>query len=218
MRLIKHFSQYVGVPFLVSCLPRDSLWHFPKDFPVAGGWWLLVRDWCGMQRREGNLVEGRMTALIAGHTGLLTGLISVKWRAARGKLLTTSSCGLTSRRKWYSEAQPKELQKMLIHEDRGQTREAFDCTFYQENIAISYCNYPNSPRGLSCLGIFFSQAVVFISDDCSHQELYRKIYRSLWCNEIPYNAFKLYEIWNDSVAWIAWYTSWIFNSSKNERG
>lgn len=92
-----------------------------------------------MQRREGNLGEGRMTALIAGHRGLLTGLISVKWRAAGSKLLTTSSCGLTSRRKWYSEAQPKEVQKMLINEDRGQTRETFDCTFYQDNISISYC-------------------------------------------------------------------------------
>lgn len=148
-----------------------------------------------MQRREGNLVEGQMTALIAGHRGLLTGLISVKWRAARGKLLTTSSCGLTSRESGILRHSLRRYRRCSFMKTEGKLGKHLIVLFIKKiSPSATASNYPSSPRGLSCLGIFFSQAVVFISDDCRHQELYRKIYRSLWCNEIPYNAFKLYEI------------------------
>lgn len=108
-----------------------------------------------------------MTTLISGYGGLLTVLMSIKWRAAGSKLLTTSSCGLTSRRKCYSKAQPKDVQKMLIHKGRGQTRKTFNCA-YQDSNPVSYCKqvkgkeYPNSPTGLLCLVAFLPNGGLYL--------------------------------------------------------
>lgn len=116
----------------------------------------------------GDLVEVRMTTLISGYGGLLTVLMSIKWRAAGSKLLTTSSCRPTSRRKWYSKAQPKEVQMMLIHKDRGQTKKTFNYVFYQDSNLISYCkeingkDYLNSPKGLPCLVAFLPNGVLYV--------------------------------------------------------
>lgn len=108
---------------------------FSKRLPCSG--WLVTAG-RGVQKREGYLAEVVMTTWISGYGGLLTVLMSIKRGAAGSKLLTTPSCGLTSRRKCYSKVQPKEVQKMLIHKDRGQTRKTFNCAFYQDSNHISY--------------------------------------------------------------------------------